>query len=118
MSILRMLSYNPYLASAAPRFTDTRKFKVTKKLLKNSEMLKSLFAGMRDFFMANRHEVRWPKARPPFRPLVMVNAKPLEVLVTTQRRWLSAHDLDFSASERTLRAVSSGAASYLSLIHI
>ena len=63
MSILRMLSYNPHLASAAPRFTDTRKFKVTKKLPEFGDA-QSLFAGMRDFFMANRHEVRWKHGRP------------------------------------------------------
>ena len=42
MSILRVLSYNPHLAPAMPKYEDTRRFKF-KKMLKSSDVLSSLF---------------------------------------------------------------------------
>ena len=49
MSILRLLATNRRLAERMPRCNDTRKFKLSKKVLKSSDMIRSLFVAVREF---------------------------------------------------------------------
>ena len=112
MAILRMLTYNPHLAKDMPKFADTRKFKMTKKVLKNSDMIKSLFLGVKEFLLAHQAQVKWPKQRPPFRAMAMLKVPNMAELLTQQRLWLSAHVLDFACNNRTLSPVRSGVVSF------
>ena len=112
MAILRMLTYNPHLARDMPKFADTRKFKMSKKVLKNSEMIKSLFLGVKEFLLAHQAHVKWPKQRPPFKAMVMLKVPNMAELLSQQRLWLSAHVLDFACDNRSLNPVRSGVVSF------
>ena len=97
---------------AVPKYEDTRKFKMTKKVLKNSDMIKSLFLGVKEFLLAHQAQVKWPKQRPPFRAMAMLKVPNMAELLTQQRLWLSAHVLDFACNNRSLSPVRSGVVSF------
>ena len=112
MSILRLLAHNPTLAADMPRFQDTRKFKLSSKVLKSSDMLKTLFTNIREYMLEHQATVRWPRQRLPFKAVAQISPPPMAALLASSRRWLSAHVFDSACERRTLAAVSFGDANF------
>lgn len=91
-----------------PRFQDTRKFKLTSKVLKSSDMLKNLFTSIRDHLLRQQASVRWPRHRLPHKPPASVRVSSLPRLLVIHRRWLCAHVIDFANESRSLAPVEFG----------
>ena len=105
MSILRVLSYNPHLASGMPRYEDNRRFKM-RRMLKSSDMLKALFDAVREYLVKHQSQVRWPPQRPPYRASAMIKIEAVgELREKLQRRWLDADVTDSANESRNLKAV-------------
>ena len=86
---------------------------VSKKVLKSSEMLKTLFLGAREGLRDAHDTLRWPAQRPLLRPLTILNVPEYGDFLSEQRTWLSAHALhDYARAHRTLKPVSVGAVTY------
>ena len=111
MSILRVLSYNPHLAAAMPTYEDNRRFKL-KRMLKSSDLLKSLFDAVREFLVGHQADVRWPPQRPPYRAAAMIKVLPFDELLLKSRAWLTADVSDAANERRTLHAARTSSAAF------
>jgi hypothetical protein len=75
-------------------------------------VLKTLFANIRDFLLKHQAAVRWPRQRLPYKAAALLQTPPMCELLSTTRRWLSAHVFDSANERRTLGPVSFGAVAF------